>query len=234
MQTNVSLPVDPAAALYQGKSYHAQERSPLLDWFRFEDRRVLDVGCGTGEYARELRKQGVEVHGVTLSDAEREKAFGVMKRTVIANVETWTPDYPDGFFDALLMSHVLEHLVDPLTALQKLSALLRPGGRVYIALPNIAFWRYRFRVLLGKFDYEETGPMDRSHLRFFTYRSARALVEESGFDVLRTEVRGHLPLGAFRRRFPNLSRRLDRLALRYFPGLFGYEIYLSGSKSALA
>ena len=221
---------DPIAALYQEKSYHADERSQLLDWFRFEDKRVLDVGCGTGAYAREMQLRGMEVHGITLSPEERDRAAQTMNRVWLANVETWENDYAAGFFDAILLSHVLEHLVAPAQTLARLSHVLRPGGRVYVALPNIAYWRYRVRSLFGRFDYEEVGPMDKRHLRFFTFDTAQKLVSEAGLDLLRAEVRGHFPLGPLRRWFPRFSRAWDRLIVGRFPNLFGYEIYVCASK----
>lgn len=225
-----SPPLDPLANLYTDRVYDAPAHSPLLDWFRFEDRKVLDVGCGAGTYATWLKQTGVEVHGVTLSTAERNRVRGQMQRVVVANVETWEPDYSEGTFDAFLFSHVLEHLVDPGAALRRLSRILRPGGRVYVALPNIAYWKYRLQALRGRFDYEESGPMDRRHLRFFTFATAQKLVRESGYEILRAEVRGHLPVGVLRKYFPRASKRGDRIALRWFPNLFGYEIYVCASK----
>jgi len=168
---------------------------------------------------------------VTIYTEEMARAAGQMERVVLANVETWDPDYPAGYFDALLLSHVLEHLVDPAQALARLAPLLRSGGRVYVALPNIAHWRYRLKTLFGKFEYESMGPMDHRHLRFFTFASAQRLVNQAGFDLLRAEVRGHFPLGPIRRAFPRFARRIDRAVLGLFPGLFGYEITLAATKS---
>lgn len=220
--------------MYALRSWEASQRSALIDWFRSEDRRILDVGCGTGVHARELKRRGIEVHGVTLSPVEMEQATQEMERATLANVETWAPDYPPGFFDALLFSHVLEHLIDPAEAIKRMSPYLRPGGRVYIALPNISFWRYRLRALFGRFEYEEMGPMDKTHLRFFTFFSAQSLLDASGLSLLRVEARGHVPLGFFRRLFPKAAKKLDKAALKTFPNLFGYEIQLCASKSGLA
>jgi SAM-dependent methyltransferase len=221
---------DPQGAIYQDTVYESTEPSVLVDWFRFEDRRILDVGCGLGSNAARLGSSDVEVHGVTLSSAEQLRASGQMKRVVLANVENWTPDYERGFFDAVLCSHVLEHLVDPERTLRNLSLLLRDGGRVYVAVPNIAYWRQRWNHLMGRFDYEDRGPMDFRHLRFFTFSSIQTLVRSAGFDILRAEVRGHFPSGKLRHFFPSLAAKMDAWAVRHFPNLFGYEVVLSASK----
>jgi SAM-dependent methyltransferase len=221
---------DAAATLYTDQVYESNRPSLLLDWFRPEDRKVLDVGCGAGAYAKQLGLTGIEVHGITLSEAEHSRVREQMHRVVVANVETWEADYPAGFFDAILFSHVLEHLVNPAAALSRLKKLLRPGGRVYIALPNIMYWKIRWGFLRGKFEYQDCGPLDRRHLRFFTFYSVPALVKEAGFEIDRLEVSGHLPLGFLRRNFPALAKRADRLVLRWFPNFFGYEIYVCASK----
>jgi SAM-dependent methyltransferase len=221
--------IDPLADLYAGLAYAASEPSLLVNWLRPRDKVLLDVGCGTGIHAARLSANGVQVHGLTLSEDERQQSAPYVHRAIVANVETWQPDYPNGFFDAILLSHVLEHLVNPALTLKRLQPLLNQEGRIYIGLPNIAFWRYRWRALLGRFDYEEMGPMDRRHLRFFTFYSACRLAEQAGLRVVRAEVRGHFPLGPVRRWFPRAAAVCDRFAVLLFPNLFGYEIALSAA-----
>ena len=68
-----------------------------------------------------------------------------------------------------------------------------------LSLPNAVVWDNRVRIMLGRFDYRNSGTMDRTHLRFFTFRSARELVENAGFTPLRRTlepgiVRAFLPL----------------------------------------
>ncbi len=221
--------IDPLADLYAGFAYAASEPSPLLEWLRPQDKVLLDVGCGTGVHAASLSAAGVQVHGLTLSEAERQQSAPYMHRSIVANVETWEPDYPPGYFDAILLSHVLEHLVNPALTLKRLAPLLRQDGRIYIGLPNIAFWRYRVRALMGQFEYEEMGPMDRRHLRFFTYYSACRLAEQAGLRVLQAKVRGHIPLGRARLWFPRWASACDSFAVSLFPNLFGYEIAIAAA-----
>jgi hypothetical protein len=94
-------------------------------------------------------------------------------------------------------------------------------------VPNIGHWYPRFRTLLGRFDYDQRGPLDRGHLRFFTRRSIKRLFVREGFAVRRLEPIG-LPfdvVGVAPRRGRWL-RRLDSLSLALWPTMFGYQFVL--------
>jgi SAM-dependent methyltransferase len=85
-------------------------------------------------------------------------------------------------FDVLIFADVLEHLPWPQIVLREYMRYLRPGGTVIVSLPNVGLWAVRLSMLAGRFEYADTGVMDRTHLRFFTRRSARALLE--GVDLI--------------------------------------------------
>jgi hypothetical protein len=77
--------------------------------------------------------------------------------------------------------------------------LVKPGGRVFISVPNMLVWTNRLQLLLGRFEYADTGVMDRTHIRFFTFKTARRLVGAVGCAVERVAstpylVRAVLPL----------------------------------------
>lgn len=219
------------ASLYTSRCYANAGLPELIHLVRADDKKVLDIGCGAGDNALLLRARGHIVHGVTLSDAEREMSRPRMERVILADVETWEWDYEDGEFDALLFSHVLEHLVDPLATLRRLVQLVRPGGRVYIALPNVLFWRQRHAFLTGSFEYTDAGTLDRTHLRFFTYLTAQRLVIEAGLILIGTFSVGTAPLRPLRRVLPKAAASIDRLACRLWPNLFSHNVLLVGEKS---
>lgn len=223
----------PVNQLYVSTLYDAHTPTDLASWLRPADRRVLDVGCGAGRSAEALNLSGKEVHGVTLSALECEAARPHMSQVHLANIENWHAPYADGFFDALFLSHVVEHLVDPRATLQRLARILAPTGRAYLAVPNVLYWRWRWEFLMGFFEYRDRGPLDYRHLRFFTFASFQKLVREAGFQVVRAEVRGHFPLGGVRRVFPRFAKTIDALSTRWFAGLFGYEILVCAAKVRL-
>lgn len=216
--------------LYDNTLYGSPPNIGLLQMVREDDVRILDVGCGKGGNCSWLREKGKKVYGVTLSDLEAAHISNLVERVDVANIETWEIPYEKGFFDGILLSHVLEHLVDPWETLRKLSLFLRDGGRVYVGVPNIAHLPLRWQIMNGRFEYQEMGPMDQRHLRFFNFRSAQELLRKTGFTVVYAEAGGHFPLGPLRKVLPKICSRLDQKVVRTFPNLFGYEIWLTGEK----
>jgi len=88
------------------------------------------------------------------------------------------------WFDVVVMADVLEHLRRPEQTLLRMREFLRPGGYGVVSVPNIANFRIRLGLLLGRFEYEDEGILDRTHLRFFTKRSAQVMIEGAGYEVL--------------------------------------------------
>ncbi len=106
---------------------------------------------------------------------------------VVGDIETMEIENL-GRFDAIIFGDVLEHLRDPRAVLEKMSALLKPGGKILISLPNIANIWVRLNLLFGRFNYSRVGILDESHLRFFTLKTAKQLASDSGLDVVSTSV----------------------------------------------
>jgi 2-polyprenyl-3-methyl-5-hydroxy-6-metoxy-1,4-benzoquinol methylase len=155
--------------------YSNQGNSPLLDLLSKDCRRVLDIGCGAGDNAAliKARNPDCDVFGITHSEEEALLTKVRMKKCWVADIEVELPeDLANQSFDVLAFSHVLEHLRDPAAALERYSRLLTRGGQVLIAVPNILSWAMRLQFLRGDFEYKSCGPLDDTHLRFFTYLTA--------------------------------------------------------------
>ncbi len=94
-----------------------------------------------------------------------------------------------------------------------------------VALPNLLLWKNRLRLMLGRFEYTESGLMDYTHVRWYSFASARRLLERHGFRIVEATVDGGVPLGPIRRILPKrLLAPADRLACTLAPGLLGYEM----------
>jgi SAM-dependent methyltransferase len=142
------------------------------------------VGSHTGYFSRVLRDHGCEVIGVEINAeaAARASAAGFDVRVGSVEDEALLADLPRDF-DALLLMDVLEHLVDPWTTLSRLRAHLHPGGETLVSLPNVACWTMRRALLAGRWEYTRDGLLDRTHLRFFTFPTAQALIRDAGFTL---------------------------------------------------
>ena len=188
--------------------------------------RILDLGCGRGGNARLLKARGQSVDGVTLSASEAEEAARHCANVYVHDLETGLPPMPPGQrYDAVICSHVLEHIAYPDRMLADIRARLAPSGVLIVALPNLMLWKSRLRLLLGKFEYTDSGLMDHTHIRWYSFASARRLLEGQGFTVVEASVEGGLPLGPLRNLLPKrLLLPLDRAACRAAPGLLGYEM----------
>jgi len=188
--------------------------------------RILDVGCGRGGFARLLSLQGKVVDGVTLSEREASEAALYCANVYVCDLEKGLPDLPPGqLYDAVVCSHVLEHIAYPDRMLAGISRCLKPTGILIVALPNLFVWKSRLRLLAGRFEYTEIGLMDYTHIRWYTFASARRLLETHGFTVVEAVVDGGLPLGPLRRLAPKgLFAPLDRAACRVAPSLLGHEM----------
>jgi SAM-dependent methyltransferase len=207
--------------------------APLIDLLDSGVRQVLDVGCGAGDNAVLMRARfpGCQIHGVTLSVAESEIARQRMTSCEVWDIEgAIPPELELVKFDAIVLSHVLEHLRNPELVLARFARLLKLGGAVVIAVPNVLCWTMRWQFLRGNFAYQAEGILDRTHLRFFTYDTADGylLAKCDQLRLVSKGVTGNVPQWLLRRYLmpKQGSEFLDRLGCRLWPNLFGDQILL--------
>lgn len=98
------------------------------------------------------------------------------------------------------------------------------------SLPNIAYWQYRLRLLLGQFDYVDYGVMDRTHLHLYTVKTGRALLEAQGYPVEALHIFGSGLQIALNKIARHQGRSLPRPV---WPGLLGYELVFVGRRPAI-
>jgi len=148
--------------------------------------RVLEVGCGTGDTLAYLQQLGrcAWTCGVELFPDAGNAARERLDQVHIGNIEHIDLPIEPGSLDVILCLDVFEHLIDPWSTANRLAALLRPGGSLIASIPNVQHFRVAIPLLFGgKWEYADFGLMDRTHLRFFTERSARALLSGAGLRV---------------------------------------------------
>lgn len=216
------------ALRYDGQSDDPLEVAGKLHTMMPHGVRVLDVGCGTGsvtlitnrdrgndvvaiepdpERARIARSRGLTVHNGILDDA------------FMANHER---------FDVVMASDVLEHTPAPVEFLGGMIRAAKPGGLILLSVPNVAHWSVRLNLLMGRFNYEAVGIMDATHLRWFTEKSLKALLDHNRLTILDMSqtVGFTLPIyvhGPARRIPGTLRNSLIKAGTRTFPLLFGCQ-----------
>lgn len=147
-------------------------------------KRVLDVGCAAGMMGAALKERGsVEVIGVEINPAVAHEAANRLDKVIVGDVEEVTLPYPEGYFDAIVLGDVLEHLRDPWALLKRLRPYLVENGRLVASIPNVANISVLRDLVRGKWQYRDAGILDRTHLRFFTLDSIREMFTNAGYRI---------------------------------------------------
>jgi trans-aconitate methyltransferase len=148
---------------------------------------ILDVGCGCGANARAIREShpSVTIIGIEPDPRAAQLAGEVCDTVFTGTLEAWLESGAETReIDVVILSDVLEHIPDPVHWLRSMSARAELSGAAWIiSVPNYAVWYNRVRTLLGRFEYQWSGLYDRTHLRFYTRRSVRRLLEYCGFSI---------------------------------------------------
>ena len=175
---------------------------------------VLDVGCGNGLLLFHLRKQFEHLMGIEYSAHRLAQAQVNLEGLPVAllqgSAEAMT-EIPSDSVDCVVSADTIEHVPDVYAAAAELLRVLKPGGRVVINTPNVAFVKKRLMLLLGRFPStsqpnEGLGSdvlFDGGHLHYFTYRSLSLLLKRAGFSIER--VVGYGKFGRLHHLHPPLT-----------------------------
>lgn len=149
------------------------------------DRRVLDVGCWTGDLGRAMIDRGCRVSGVEIDEAAAEAARQDFEQVVVADLDTssLSAHFEPGSFDVVVFADVLEHLRDPVRVLADAAHVLAEGGRVVISIPNVTHGSLRLALLQGRWTYSEVGLLDHTHIQFFSRARLLEMVRDAGMVV---------------------------------------------------
>jgi trans-aconitate methyltransferase len=193
---------------------YERARPEILEHVPLSARRILDLGCATGATGKALKeRQPAHVTGIEIEPEYAREAERNLDRVIVGDVAQ--PPKILGTYDALIAADVLEHLVDPWTALRHYTHLLEPGATAVISLPNVAHWSTYAHLLRGTWPRQAEGIFDQTHLRWFTLRDARELLLQAGLRPQRVvRRRWLLPRGS----------RLDRFAPPITPFTFQHVI----------
>jgi len=170
-------------------NYYASERQDILKIIPKDAKRILEVGCGAGSFAKTVKERdsAIEIVGVEIFEEAARKAKKHANQVFCENIESFQLPFEEGYFDCIVYGDVLEHLIDPWSTLKNNAALLPPGGTVIASIPNVAHYRIIKMLKRGEWTYEQSGLMDKTHLRFFTFSSIEKMFKDAGFSILKVE-----------------------------------------------
>ncbi len=188
-------------------------KSVTTSYFNNEVGTLLDIGASSGVFLEEAEKQGWQAYGVEPSTAGTEALVqkGLQAKQAFAE----NLPFENNYFDWVHSNHVFEHLADPLAAAKEAQRVLKPGGLVFIEVPNqfdnIQFFRYR---LMGRIPVRERNIRSIHHLFFFSRKTLRLLLEKAGFHDI--EIRDYY--GGKRKGLGALGSSLIRLMGKFYLG----------------
>ena len=166
--------------------YYESDRPELVPFIPKESKKVLDVGCGMGHFAKHIKDQNkAEVWGLEYDPSSAEKAASLLDKVLTGDVITLSSELPENHFDLICFNDVLEHLLDPYQALEKMRTKLNGDGIVFASIPHIRYFKAMIELVMKKdLLYTDHGTFDRTHLRFFSKKSIIRMFEEAGYEII--------------------------------------------------
>lgn len=189
-----------------------------------KEKKVLEIGCATGRISQRLSENGCKVFGIEIDTKSATQARKYCEEVIKADIETILElPYQKKFFDIILLSNILEHLKSPQDTLNFLLKYLKDGGYVIIVLPNVTNYSIRLKLLFGNFEYEESGILDKTHLRFFNEKTAKELLNDANLEIIKYDIVPTIPI------FP-LPWKIKYSFSKMRPNLFASEFLFKAKK----
>ena len=167
----------------------------LINFFKEENDKeefnILEIGCNEGKNLQAIKESypEAECHGVDIIPDAIEKAYSNFPKGYFYTFDIENPPYyfeniEKEHFDYILLLDVLEHCVQPQKVLEYIKKVLKPGGSIFITIPNLTHWSVILNLIIyGNFTYTETGLLDYDHKHLFTVKSIIQNLEATGFKI---------------------------------------------------
>jgi 2-polyprenyl-3-methyl-5-hydroxy-6-metoxy-1,4-benzoquinol methylase len=210
----------------KAEDYFSHARKEIAPFLPAQCGRVLEIGCGSGATLNWLRHDRAASFtvGVEIFEAAAQSARVCADAVYCLDYEKGELPLESGEFDVILCLDVLEHMVDPWQVITRLvSKHLVEGGTLIVSLPNVRYFSVVLPLLfLGRWDYQEEGVLDRTHLRFFTRNTAVRLLSHDQLECVRC-------IG-FGTDWPSLKSVLNVLTAGFFREILTYQYVLAARK----
>lgn len=169
--------------------YYTFERKDIYPFIPANIKRTLDVGCASGIFSQILKaEKGVETWGIEMAEPAANEAKSRLDKVFTGSFDEIYNLLPQNYFDCIFFNDVLEHMAYPEDCLSKVKDNLASEGRILASIPNMRYIEV-LRELIFKKDwkYKDSGIQDRTHLRFYTEKSMKRMIEGCGYKIERME-----------------------------------------------
>jgi 2-polyprenyl-3-methyl-5-hydroxy-6-metoxy-1,4-benzoquinol methylase len=169
----------------KSKSYYQNQRREIYGMIPETAQKVLEIGCAAGGFRLNFPKE-IEYWGVEPVSEAAEQARQKNIKVLCGTYDDVCGQLPTAYFDVVVCNDVIEHVVDPEAFLVSLKDKLAPNGVLVGSIPNVRFWGNLINLLVRRdWKYEESGVLDKTHFRFFTAKSFRRLMHDTGYELER-------------------------------------------------
>lgn len=169
--------------------YYNQARNEMLEFVPQNAKKILECGCSKGFFGKVIKaRQDCQYWAIELDEESANIAKQHLDNVLIGTIEEKLLEVQNIKFDCIIFNDVLEHLVDPYKILIECKKYLSPNGVIVSSIPNIRYYQQLYFLIFHKtWEYTEYGILDRTHLRFFTYKSLILTFKRLNYEIIKIE-----------------------------------------------
>ncbi len=190
-----------------------------------QESNVLDIGCGQGNFVKELHKRGCKVVGIDMYEPENKSFF---ESFYLWDESKSIFTYDVSSYDFILLLDIIEHFRKPEEFIESLRISAKTKHpKLIITTGNVAFFIVRFQLLLGHFNYGKRGILDLTHTRLYTFKTLQKLFRQCGYKIVKTKgIPAPFPKIIGLNLFSNILLKINDLLIHISKGLFSYQIFM--------
>jgi 2-polyprenyl-3-methyl-5-hydroxy-6-metoxy-1,4-benzoquinol methylase len=171
------------------QEYYTNERKEILPFIPVNIRRTLDVGCASGNFSAQLKaRKNIEAWGIEMVEDAANEAKSKLDNVLSGTFDEVYDSLPKDYFDCIFFNDVLEHMAYPEECLIRAKENLTGRGYILASIPNMRHIEVLRELIFKKdWEYKDSGIQDKTHLRFYTEKSMRRMIDLCGYKIERME-----------------------------------------------
>lgn len=193
----------------------------------YSEPKIIDFGCYRGELLVSLSKSlpGSTLFGADIEDFVTQMNSNIKFFKLNLNDHNQLRQLIGYQFDIIILADILEHILNPEVILKEMQSFRNIKSNIFLSIPNSGHWYFRFKVLCGKFDYQENGLFDKTHIRFFTIKTIEQLINNCNLKIVDLEY-SSIPWENIK--LPKIISKtfgkIERILIKIRPQLFAYQV----------